>query len=149
MQELRKGPSMSTTSKVVHTARTRTKGGREYGASRSSDGRLDIRFATPNSDRIGTSPEHLLAAAWSACLESAVELAAHKSKVRLPAGVDIEAEVDLNTGHDGLYLSARFNIRVAGIDRETAQALVAKAHDICPYSKATRGNIDVALMLIY
>jgi len=139
---------MSMTSRVVHTAKTRTKGGREYGASRSSDGRLDIRFAIPNSDRIGTSPEHLFAAAWSACLESAIELAAYKGKVQLPAGVDIEAEVDLNSGDDGLYLSARFNIRVAGVERETAKALVVAAHNSCPYSRATRGNIDVVVKLV-
>ena len=139
---------MSKTSRVVHTARTRTKGGREYGASRSSDGRLDIRFAIPDSDRIGTSPEHLFAAAWSACFESAIELAAQRRKVSLPAGVDIEAEVDLNAGGEGLFLSARFNISLSGVDREVAQALINEAHKTCPYSKATSGNIHVKINLI-
>jgi Ohr subfamily peroxiredoxin len=147
MTQSLKGCLMAKTSRVVHTAITRTKGGREYGASRSSDGRLDIRFAALNSDRIGTSPEHLFAAAWSACFESAIELAAHKGKVQLPAGVDIEAEVDLNTADEGLFLSARFSIRLPGIDRKIAQALIDEAHQTCPYSKATRGNIDVEVKL--
>ncbi len=138
---------MSETSRVVHTARIRTKGGREYGAARSSDGRLDIRFAVQNSDRIGTSPEHLFAAAWSACFESAVALAAERRKISLPVGVDIKAEVDLNAGDGGLFLSARLSVRLPGIERESAQALIDEAHKTCPYSKATRGNIDVELKL--
>jgi osmotically inducible protein OsmC len=139
---------MSGTSRVVHTARTYTKGGREYGASRSSEGRLDIRFAVPNSDRIGTSPEHLFAAAWSACFESAIELAAHKGKVQLPAGIEIEAEVDLNTAEEGLFLSARFSISLPGIGREIAEALINEAHRTCPYFKATRDNMKVAIRLV-
>jgi Ohr subfamily peroxiredoxin len=139
---------MTKTSKVVHTAKTRTTGGREFGLSRSSDGLLDVRFAVANSDRIGTNPEHLFAAAWSACFESAIALAAHKRKIALPAGVVVDAEVDLNAGDDGLFLSARFGVKVAGVEREVAQALIDEAHKTCPYSKATRGNIDVEVKLI-
>ena len=139
---------MSETSTVVHTARTRTSGGRELGMSRSLDGRLDVRLALPGSDRIGTNPEHLFAAAWSACFETAIGLAAERRKITLPADVTIDAEVDLNVADSGYFLSARFNISLPGIERDTAQALVDDAHEICPYSKATRGNIDVAIKLV-
>jgi osmotically inducible protein OsmC len=139
---------MSRVSKVLHTGKTRTSGGRENGVSRSSDGRLDIRFSTPGSARIGTNPEQLFAAAWSACLESAIALAARKRKTALPAGIAVDAEVDLNVADDDRFLSARLNISLPGIDRTTAQALIEEANEICPYSKATRGNIDVAINLI-
>ena len=139
---------MSETSRVVHTARTRTMGGREHGISRSSDGRLDVRLAMPGSDRIGTNPEHLFAAAWSACFETAIELAAQRRKMTLPAGVMIDAEVDLNVADSGHVLSARFNISLPGLDRAAAHGLIDEAHRTCPYSKATRGNIDVAIRLI-
>ena len=139
---------MSGVSKVLHTGKTRTTGGRENGASRSSDGRLDIRFATPGSARIGTNPEQLFAAAWSACFESAIVLAARKRKITLPADVVIDAEVDLNADDDGSFLTTRLNVILPGIDRDTARALIDQAHEICPYSKATRGNIDVAINLV-
>jgi osmotically inducible protein OsmC len=139
---------MSEASKVVHTARTRTTGGREHGIARSSDGRLDVRLAAPGTDRIGTNPEHLFAAAWSACLETGIALAARRRKTALPAGVIIDAEVDLNTAENGHFLSARFNVSLPGIVRATAQELIDEAHRRCPYSKATRGNIDVTITLI-
>ena len=136
---------MSETSKVVHTARTRTTGGREHGVSRSSDGYLDIRLAAPG--RIGTNPEHLFAAAWSACFEHAIGLAAQRRKITLSAGITIDAEVNLNVAASGHFLSAGLNISIRGVERDIAQALVDEAHEICPYSKATRGNIDVAIKL--
>ena len=132
----------------LHTAKTRTIGGRESGTARSSDGRLDVRFATPGTARIGTNPEQLFAAAWSASFESAIALAARKRKTALPAEMVINAEVDLNGVSDGYFLSARLNVSLPGIDRDTAQALIEEAHAICPYSKATRGNIEVAIKLI-
>jgi osmotically inducible protein OsmC len=139
---------MTRVSKVLHTGKTRTSGGRENGASRSSDGRLDIRFSTPASARIGTNPEQLFAAAWSACFESAITLAARRRKTALPAGIAVDAEVDLNEADDGHFLSARLNISLPGIDRTIAQTLIDEAHKICPYSKATRSNIDVAVNLV-
>ncbi len=139
---------MSRISRVLHTAKIHTVGGRENGASRSSDGRLDIRLATPGTARIGTNPEELFAAAWSACFESAIAQAARKRKTALPAGVTIEAELDLNVADDSYFLSARFNVSLPGLDRDTAQGLIDEANEICPYSKATRGNIDVAINLI-
>lgn len=134
--------------KVVYTAKTHTTGGRQNGASRSSDGRLDVRLSTPGSARIGTNPEQLFAAGWSACFESAIGLAARKKKIALPADLSIDAEVDLHLADGGYFLGARLNIRLPGVEREVAQALMNEAHQICPYSKATRGNIDVAINLV-
>ena len=140
--------AMSQTAKVLYTAKTHTTGGRENGASRSSDGHLDVRLSTPGSARIGTNPEQLFAAGWSACFESAIALAARKRKITLPADVAIDAEVDLNLADSGYFLSARLNVSLPGVERDIAQALVDEAHQICPYSKATRGNIDVAIKLV-
>jgi osmotically inducible protein OsmC len=134
--------------KIVYTAKARTTGGRDNGVSRSSDGRLDIRLSTPGSARIGTNPEQLFAAGWSACFESAIALAAQKREITLPADVTIDAEVDLKLSDGGYFLRARLNISVPGVEREAAQALVNDAHQICPYSKATRGNIDVEINLV-
>jgi Ohr subfamily peroxiredoxin len=139
---------MTQIGKVLHTAKTRTVGGREKGAARSSNGRLDIRLAMPGSNRIGTNPEELFAAAWSACFESAIGLAARNRKITLPPDLAIDAEVDLNLADGGFFLRTRLNISLPGLDRQAAQALVDEAHRICPYSKATRGNIDVAINLI-
>jgi Ohr subfamily peroxiredoxin len=134
--------------KVVYTAKTRTTGGRDNGAARSSDGRLDVRLSAPGSARIGTNPEQLFAAGWSACFESALALAARQKKIALPGEVAIDAEVDLNLLDGGYILSARLNVSLPGIARDVAQALLDEAHTICPYSKATRGNIDVAINLV-
>ena len=139
---------MSENPKIVHTAKTRTTGAREHGVSRSADGYLDIRLAVPNSDRIGTNPEHLFAAAWSACFEHAIGMAAEQRKITLPAGVTIDAEVDMNVADGRYFLSARLNVSLPGVDRAVAQGLVDEAHKTCPYSKATRGNIDVAINLV-
>ena len=139
---------MTQSGKVVYTARTRTTGGRESGASRSSDGRLDVRLSTPGAARIGTNPEQLFAAGWSACFESAIALAARKRKVTLPADVAIDAEVDLNLSDVEYSLSARLNVAMPGVERSVAQSLVEEADQICPYSKGTRGNIAVTLNLV-
>jgi Ohr subfamily peroxiredoxin len=143
-----KGQTMSQTAKVLYTAQAHTTGGRDHGVSRSSDGRLDVRLSAPGSARIGTNPEQLFAAGWSACFESAIALAAFKRKITLPSDVAIDAGVDLHLDHSGYFLSARLNISIPGVERGTAQALVDEAHEICPYSKATRGNIDVAVKLV-
>jgi Ohr subfamily peroxiredoxin len=134
--------------KVIYTAKTHTTGGRENGVSRSSDGRLDVQLSLPGSPRVGTNPEQLFAAGWSACFEGALALAAHRKKIRLPAHLAIDAEVDLHL-HEGEYtLSARLNISIPGIERSIAQGLVEDAERICPYSKATRGNIAVTYNLV-
>jgi lipoyl-dependent peroxiredoxin len=139
---------MSQIGKVVYTAKARTTGGRDNGVARSSDGRLDVRLSTPGSARIGTNPEQLLAAGWAACFESAIALAASKRRITLPADVAIDAEVDLNLADGGYFLRTRLNISLPGVEHEAAQALVNEAHQICPYSKATRGNIDVEIKLV-
>ena len=138
----------SQTAKVLYTARTHTSGGRENGTSRSLDGRLDVRLSAPGSARIGTNPEQLFAAGWSACFESAIALAARNRKIALPADAAIDAEVDLNLDNGGYFLSARLNVSLPGVERDVAHALVDEAHEICPYSKATRGIIDVAIKLV-
>ena len=139
---------MNPNAKVVYTAKTHTAGGRENGAARSADGLLDVRLSAPGSARIGTNPEQLFAAGWSACFESAMGLVAGKRKIALPADLAIDAEVDLNLADGGYFLSARLKVSAPGLAREIAQALVEEAHQICPYSKATRGNIDVVITLI-
>ena len=138
---------MSTIEKVLYTAQTHTTGGRD-GASRTSDGRLDVKLSTPGTAGGGTNPEQLFAAGWSACFLSAIGLAASKRKVSLPADRAIDAEVDLGTNEGGYVLRARLNVSLPGVDRAVAQELVDAAHQICPYSKATRGNIEVAINLV-
>src|SRR4249919_693406 len=124
--------------KVLYTAKVHTTGGRDGGASRSDDGRLDIRHSIPGSKNPGTNPEQLFAAGWSACFEGAIGLAARKMKVTVPAGLVIDAEVDLTLGDGGYALQARLHVSHPGLDREIAQALVDAAEDTCPYSKAIR-----------
>lgn len=133
--------------KVLYTAKTRTSGGRD-GVSRSSDGRLDVRLSSPGTPQSGTNPEQLFAAGWSACFMSALKAEAAKANLALPADSAIDAEVDLGIT-DGAYgLAARLNVRLPGLDRDVAQRLVDAAHHACPYSRATRGNIDVSITLV-
>jgi osmotically inducible protein OsmC len=134
--------------KVLYTAKIHTSGGRENGVSRSSDGHLDVRLSTPGSGRIGTNPEQLFAAGWSACFESAIGLAARKRKIALQDAVVVDAEVDLHLAEGGYFLSARLNVSMPGVERDIAQALVNEAEQTCPYSKATRDNINVAINLM-
>lgn len=134
--------------KVLYTAKTHTTGGREGGASRTSDGRLDVKYSPPGGRGDGTNPEQLFAVGWSGCFLSAVKGVAAKKKVTLPDEVAIDAEVDLCLTDGEYSLQARLNVSLPGLDREVAQALVEGAHQICPYSKATRGNIDVAINVI-
>ena len=134
--------------RLLYTARTHTTGGRETGAARSSDGRLDVKLSVPGSPGTGTNPEQLLAAGWSACFESAIALVARQKKVALPPDLAIDAEIDLNQGDDGYFLRARLNVSLPGLDRPVAQALVESAERTCPYSKAMRGNVDIAITLV-
>ncbi len=139
---------MTENEKLLYTAKVRTSGAREKGVARSSDGRLDVRLSVPGSTGAGTNPEQLFAAGWSACFEGAMTLAAKSMKVILPDDVAIEAEVDLNVSEGAHFLRARLNVSVPGVPREIAQAVIDAAHQTCPYSKATRGNIDVAIHLV-
>ena len=116
--------------------------------SRSSDGRLDIKLSPPGSPRIGTNPEQLFAAGWSACFEGAIALAAHRKKIKLPGNVGIDAEVDLHLEYGEYFLSARLNVSISGIERNIAKSLVDDAKRICPYSKATSGNVAVRYSVV-
>jgi osmotically inducible protein OsmC len=138
---------MAQSVKALYTARTRTTGGRD-GKSRSSDGRLDIILSTPGTTGGGTNPEQLFAAGWSACFEGAMGLAARKMKVILPADLAIGAEVDLCLVDGGYFLQARLEVSLPGLDREIARVVTDAAHETCPYSKATRGNVAVVITLV-
>jgi len=138
---------MTKIEKVLYTGKTHTSGGRD-GASRSSDGHLDVKLSSPGTAGVGTNPEQLFAAGWSACFIGAMKIAANKMKVTLPADLAIDAEVDLGTADGGYFLQARLNVSLPGLEHEVARALAEAAHQTCPYSKATRGNIDVVINLI-
>ncbi len=137
---------MTQIEKVLYTAKTHTTGGRD-GAARSSDGRLEVKLSSPGTTGGGTNPEHLFAAGWSACFLSAMGLAAGKMKITLPADRAVDAEVDLGMADGDYLLRARLNVSLPGLEVEVAQSLVDAAHQLCPYSKATRGNIDVVISL--
>ncbi len=133
--------------KVLYTAKTHTIGGRD-GTSRSSDGRIDLRLSTPGAAGDGTNPEQLFAAGWSACFLGAMGLAAKELRVALPAGTALDAEVDLGMTGGGYVLQARLDVSLPGLAPDIAQAVLAAAHQTCPYSKATRGNINVTINLV-
>jgi Ohr subfamily peroxiredoxin len=134
--------------KVIYTAKTHTTGGRD-GASASSDARLDVKLSTPGGNGSGTNPEQLFAAGWSACFISAMGVVARNLKVTLPTDLAVDTEVDLGAAADGSYnLQARLNVSLPGLDRAQAQKVLDAAHQVCPYSKATRGNIDVTINLV-
>ena len=135
--------------KVRYTAKTHTSGGRRGGVARSDDGRLDVKFSAPGVPGTGTNPEQLFAAGWSACFISAMGLVANKMNVKLPAESAIDAEIDLCNSGDVYFLRARLNVRLPGLEREVAQAIVDSTHDVtCAYSNATRGNIDVTVNVV-
>ena len=138
---------MTTIDKLLYTAKTHTTGGRD-GASRTSDGRLDVKLSTPGASGTGTNPEQLFAAGWSACFMGAINYVASQKKITLPAERAIDAEVDLGTNEGGFVIRARLNVSLPGLDRAAAQDLIDAAHQVCPYSKATRGNIDVTIKLV-
>jgi len=133
--------------KILYTGKTHTTGGRD-GAAQSSDGRLDIKLSSPGSTGTGTNPEQLFAAGWSACFIGAMGVVARELKVTLPADLAVDTEVDLASGEGGYSLQARLNVSLPGVNPELARTLVDGAHQHCPYSKATRGNIPVEVNLV-
>jgi Ohr subfamily peroxiredoxin len=139
---------MTKIEKVLYTAKARTTGGRDDGASRSDDGRLQVTLSRPGAAGSGTNPEQLFAAGWSACFLSAIKLIASKKKIDLPGEAAVDAEVDLGTAGRGVVLAARLNVSLPGMDQEAAQSLVEAASHACPYSLATSGNIEVKYRLI-
>jgi Ohr subfamily peroxiredoxin len=146
--QMSEASTMTQPVKVLYTAKAHTTGGREGGASRTSDGLLDVKLTVPGTPGNGTNPEQLFAVGWSACFLSAVKLVAAKMKVRLPADMAIDPEVDLCMGNDGYSLRARLNVSLPGVDSQVAQQILDGAHHMCPYSKATQGNINVAINLV-
>lgn len=135
--------------KVLYTAKVHTTGGRDGGSSKSSDGRLDIKASPPGAPGNGTNPEQLFAAGWSTCFTGAMKIAAAKMKVKFPPDHAMDAEVDLcQDPQDTYFIRARLNVSLPGLDREVAQSIVDTAHHLCPYSRVTRGNIDVQINLL-
>lgn len=148
---------MTKIEKVLFTGKTHTTASRVDGNSRNNHGRLDIKLSSPG----GANPEHVFAAAlphptaeqlfagaWSACYTAAIGLVGKEMKIELPHDLFVEIEVDLGMTGNAYFLQARINVSVPGVAREVAEALAKEAHEICPYSKATRGNIDVAINVI-
>jgi lipoyl-dependent peroxiredoxin len=138
---------MSQNETILYVAKTHTTGGRN-GQSQSSDGRLAITLTQPGSQGNGTNPEQLFAAGWSACFIGAMTRAAQERGIRLPTDVAVDAEVGLGNGDDGFFLQARLNVSLPGLELALAQSIVDRAHQLCPYSKATRGNINAVVAAV-
>ena len=134
---------MTKLEKILYTAKAHTTGGREGGASRTDDGRLQVALSIPGTPGTGTNPEQLFAAGWSACFLSALKLVAGKKRIALPDEVAIDAEVDLGLAKGVHNLAGRLNVSLPGMDQQTAESLVEAASHACPYSLATAGNIEV------
>lgn len=137
---------------ILYTAQATSTGGRE-GQSASDDGRLQVKLSTPKelggAGGEGTNPEQLFAAGYSACFIGAMKAVAGAAKQALPADVAVTGQVGIGpNGRGGYGLAVALQISLPGMDKEAAQALIAKAHEVCPYSNATRGNIDVQLSLV-
>ena len=138
---------------AVYTAHARTTGGRT-GSSATDDGRLSVVLDTPKemggNGGPGTNPEQLFAAGYSACFHGALKAVARGEKIKVPDDSTINASVSFgeNAKGPGYAIAVELKIALPGIERDTAEALMEKAHQICPYSNATRGNIDVTLTLV-
>jgi Ohr subfamily peroxiredoxin len=137
--------------KVVYTATATSTGGRE-GTTKSSDGVLDAKLTTPKelggNGAVGTNPEQLFAAGYSACFIGAMKVAAGKMKIALPADTSITADVGIGPIPAGFGIQVAMKITVPGVEKATAEQIVQVAHQICPYSNATRGNVDVTLTVV-
>ena len=136
--------------KVLYTAHATSTGGRE-GTSKSSDGVLELNLTVPkelggNGAR-GTNPEQLFAAGYSACFIGALKFVGAKEKIAVPADVSVTAQVGIGPIPTGFALDVELTISLPGLARAVAEDLVEKAHQVCPYSNATRGNVDVRLTL--
>jgi osmotically inducible protein OsmC len=137
--------------KVLYTAQATATGGRD-GRAQSSDNVLDIQLSTPRelggAGGPGTNPEQLFAAGYSACFLGALKFVAGKEKVALPADTTVTGRVGIGAIPTGFGIEAELRIKVPGLPKDQVQQLVEKAHIVCPYSNATRGNIDVKLMVV-
>ena len=133
--------------KVLYTAKAHTTGGRD-GAARTDDGRLDVKLSSPGTSGTGTNPEQLFAAGYAACFIGAIKAVAGMQKISVPADLSIDSSVDLGKVGEAYGISARLDVSLPGMERAAAQKLVDAAHQVCPYSNATRGNIDVKVNLV-
>lgn len=137
--------------KVLYRAQATATGGRD-GRAVSSDGVLDLKLTTPKelggAGGVGTNPEQLFAAGYSACFIGAMKFVAGRDKIALPADTSIESHVGIGQIPAGFGIEVELRISIPGMDRAQAEALVAKAHQVCPYSNATRNNIDVTLTVV-
>jgi len=137
---------MQKPDKILYTATATSTGGRD-GTSETSDGRLKVSLSTPKTlggnDGPGTNPEQLFAAGYSACFIGAMKFVAAQAKTRLPDGFKIEAQVGIGPIPQGFGINVNMKVFLPGLDASVAQGLVEKAHQVCPYSNATRGNIEV------
>jgi Ohr subfamily peroxiredoxin len=142
---------MNLIEKTLYTAETTVTGGRE-GTAKSTDGALDIQLSTPKSlggtGGNGTNPEQLFAAGYSACFIGALKVVAAAAKVKLANDIYVDARVHIGPVGNGFGIAAELDVCLQDLDKETAQALVEKAHEVCPYSNATRNNISVTLNVI-
>ncbi|MFC4726606.1 organic hydroperoxide resistance protein [Coralloluteibacterium thermophilus] len=137
--------------KILYRAQATATGGRD-GRAVSSDGVLDVRLSTPRelggTGGDGTNPEQLFAAGYAACFLGALKFVAGREKVALPADASIEGQVGIGPIPSGFGIEVELRIALPGLERAQAEALVEKAHVVCPYSNATRGNIDVTLTVV-
>ncbi|MFM2348469.1 MAG: hypothetical protein RL654_3222 [Pseudomonadota bacterium] len=136
---------------VLYTAHATATGGRD-GAATSDDGRLNVKLSVPKGlggdDGAGTNPEQLFAAGYAACFMGAMKFVAGQKKIALPADLKIDADVGIGPIPNGFGIQVTLNIHVPGVERAVADEVVQAAHIVCPYSNATRGNIDVTLSLV-
>lgn len=137
---------------VKYTARATATGGGRDGHARTDDGRIDLALAVPaemGGPGGGTNPEQLFAAGYAACFLGAMRFVAGQEKVRVPDGASVSSHIGIGPrAAGGFGITAQLDIALPGMNREEAQALVEKAHQVCPYSNATRGNLDVRLNLV-
>ncbi|WP_394778142.1 organic hydroperoxide resistance protein [Undibacterium sp.] len=137
--------------KVLYRAHAKASGGRD-GRAISSDGVLDVKLSTPKelggAGGAATNPEQLFAAGYSACFLGAMKFVAGRDKIAIPADVSVDGSVGIGAIPTGFGIEVELRISLPGLDRAEAEALIAKAHVVCPYSNATRNNIDITLTLV-
>ncbi len=142
---------MTKIEKVLYKAEVSSSGGRE-GRSVSKDGNLEVKLTTPKelggNGAAGTNPEQLFAAGYSACFLGAMKFVAMQSKIALPAETQVDATVGIGPIPTGFGIEAELRVSIPGMDKAAAQDLVEKAHIVCPYSNATRGNIQVNIVVL-
>jgi len=130
---------------ILATERATASNGRE-GKVSSEDQQISLHIAPPGSDKPGTNPEALFAAGYAACFGQAIKAMADEHNISIdPGKLQVHAEVNLHKEDSGFYVDVALNADIPDVDQSQAELLVSKAHEICPYSKATRGNVDVSL----